>query len=55
MIIRELGFSYVVQVLIDEFKTRKDCPIIGHNMIYDILYFYNQFVGPLPDTYSEFV
>jgi len=24
-------------------------------MMYDIIYFYNQFVGPLPDTYDEFV
>ena len=24
-------------------------------MIYDILYFYDQFIGPLPDKYIEFV
>ena len=24
-------------------------------MMYDVIYLYNQFIGPLPDTYSEFV
>lgn len=23
--------------------------------MYDIIYFYNQFVGPLPETYEEFI
>lgn len=23
--------------------------------MYDIIYFYNQFVGPLPETYQEFI
>jgi len=30
-------------------------PIIGHNMIYDIIYLYNQFVDDLPETYQEFI
>ena len=29
-------------------------PIIGHNMMYDALFTYNQFIGPLPSTYKEF-
>lgn len=53
MILKELGFSVVVQEIIDRCKVRS-CPIIGHNMMYDVVYFYNQFVGPLPNTYEEF-
>ena len=30
-------------------------PLIGHNPMYDILYFYNQFVDVLPNTYLEFI
>jgi hypothetical protein len=30
-------------------------PIIGHNMIYDIIYLYNQFIDDLPQTYPEFI
>jgi len=47
---REMGFSLVVKALIDSKK-----PIIGHNMIYDIIYLLNQFVMPLPADYAEFV
>lgn len=45
-----MGFSLVVKALIDSKK-----PIIGHNMIYDIIYLLNQFVMPLPADYAEFV
>ncbi|TNV81953.1 hypothetical protein FGO68_gene6872 [Halteria grandinella] len=45
----EMGFSHIVQLLIDAKK-----PIIGHNMMYDIIYLYNQFIAPLPPTYLEF-
>jgi poly(A)-specific ribonuclease len=44
-----MGFSLVVEALI---KAQK--PIIGHNMIYDIIYLYNQFIGPLPANYADF-
>ena len=47
---KEMGFSLVVDELI---RARK--PIIGHNMIYDIIYLYNQFIDDLPDTYLEFI
>lgn len=30
-------------------------PLIGHNMFYDIIYLYGQFIAKLPDTYLEFV
>lgn len=46
----EMGFSLVVQELIAAKK-----PIIGHNMMYDIIYLYNQFIDDLPATYNEFV
>ena len=46
----EMGFSLVVEELI---KAKKS--IIGHNMIYDIIYLYNQFIDILPDTYLEFI
>ena len=36
-------------------EAQKRClPLIGHNCTYDLIYFYNQFVGPLPDTYKGF-
>jgi hypothetical protein len=51
----ELGFSVVVEMMIEKMQGDSECCIIGHNMMYDIIYFYNQFIGPLPDTYGEFV
>ncbi len=47
---QEMGFSAVIEALIAAKK-----PIVGHNMIYDIIYLYNQFIDDLPDTYNEFV
>ncbi len=47
---KEMGFALVVEELA---KARK--PIVGHNMIYDIIYLYNQFIDDLPQTYNEFV
>jgi len=47
---KEMGFALVVEELIASKK-----PIIGHNMIYDIIYLYNQFVDDLPNTYLEFI
>lgn len=46
----EMGFSLVVEELINAKK-----PIVGHNMIYDIGYLYNQFIEPFPEEYSEFI
>lgn len=51
----ELGFSYVVEQLILKYKENSNFCLIGHNLMYDIIYFYNQFVGPLPETYEEFI
>ena len=53
MFLQELGFGHVMELLIKKCQT-DFCPIIGHNMIYDIIYVYNQFVGDLPSTYTEF-
>jgi len=36
LFIKELGFALVVEELIQAKK-----PIIGHNMIYDVMYLYN--------------
>jgi len=44
-----MGFSLVVQAMIESKK-----PIIGHNCMYDWLYLFNQFIGPLPETYLQF-
>lgn len=32
----------------------RDVPVIGHNPMYDVLYFYNQFIDVLPETYIDF-
>lgn len=53
MFLKELGFSAVVEEMIRTCSSRA-CPFIGHNMMYDILYFYNQFIGPLPENYEAF-
>jgi poly(A)-specific ribonuclease len=44
-----MGFSLIVEMLI-----RAKKPLIGHNMMYDVIYLYNQFIGDLPETYLEF-
>ena len=44
-----MGFSLIVKAMIDAKK-----PIVGHNCMYDWLYFFNQFIAPLPETYLQF-
>jgi poly(A)-specific ribonuclease len=41
-----MGFALVVEELI---KAKK--PLIGHNLMYDIIYLYRQFIADLPPTY----
>ena len=48
----EMGFALVAEIMIENCKKK---PLIGHNQIYDILYFYNQFIDDLPATYLEFI
>lgn len=45
----KMGFSLVVEEMINWNK-----PLIGHNCIYDICFFYDQFIGRLPGTFMEF-
>jgi len=47
-----MGFSMIAQVMIE---TMHEKPLIGHNPMYDILYFYHQFIDILPTTYLEFI
>lgn len=47
-----MGFSIVVEKMIECMKNK---PLIGHNQMYDMLYFYKQFIGPLPSKYLEFI
>lgn len=44
-----MGFTTIVEKMIETMKKK---PFIGHNPMYDILYFYNQFIDELPDTYT---
>ena len=55
MFLRELGVSHIIEMIINRCKVNPQCCLIGHNMIYDIIYLYNQFIGPLPETYADFV
>lgn len=45
----ELGFSRIIELLIQSQK-----PIVGHNMIYDIAFVFNQFIQDMPKNYAEF-
>ncbi|CAI2361076.1 unnamed protein product [Moneuplotes crassus] len=45
----EMGFSLIVQEIIDAKK-----PLVGHNLIYDMGFFYDQFIAPLPNTFLEY-
>ena len=44
-----IGFTEIIMMLI---KTPK--PLVGHNLYLDILYIYNTFIEPLPESYDEF-
>lgn len=46
---QEMGFTRVVEMLIESRR-----PMVGHNMIHDLVYIYNQFIDVLPDTYINF-
>lgn len=52
MTIQEFGFSLIAEAMINNMQKT---PIIGHNLMYDVLYFYSQFIGKLPETYKEFL
>ena len=43
------GFT---KVILELKKAKK--PIIGHNMMFDVLFTYEKFVAPLPGSFKEF-
>ena len=43
------GFT---KVILELKKAKK--PIIGHNMMFDVLFTYEKFIAPLPRTFKEF-
>lgn len=45
MFLTELGFSYVIERIIEAYNTRPEYCVVGHNPAYDLLYLYNQFVA----------
>ena len=49
LFVKEYGFTAIVEEII-----RCEKPIIGHNWFFDMVYFYRQFVGNLPDSFKEF-
>ena len=46
---KRLGISLIIEWLILEKK-----PLIGHNIILDILFIYNQFIDDLPENFLKF-
>ena len=49
----ELGISAIIPHMIK--KLRSGCLLVGHNMLYDILFFYHQFIAELPETLEDFI
>lgn len=45
----KIGFRRIFSLLVEAKK-----PLVGHNMMFDLLFFTNSFHGFLPDTYREF-
>ena len=42
----DVGFSEIIEIL----KSAKK-PIVGHNLMFDLVFTYQQFINDLPDTY----
>jgi len=45
-----MGFSLVVEELA---KSKK--PLVGHNMFFDMLFLYQQFIAELPPIFADFI
>lgn len=45
----EIGFSVVIEKMAQVGK-----PVVGHNMMMDLCFLYQQFYKPMPKTYPEF-
>lgn len=48
-LLRFLGFTRIFRALVDAKK-----PMVGHNLMLDLLFLYHHFYAPLPNKYSEF-
>lgn len=46
---KEFGFTKVIQLLQHAGK-----PIVGHNMMFDVAFFLEQFIAPLPVSFVDF-
>ncbi|XP_072021717.1 poly(A)-specific ribonuclease PNLDC1-like [Amphiura filiformis] len=44
-----LGFTHVFRILVESKK-----PLLGHNMVTDLLFVHEKFHNPLPDKFSDF-
>ena len=49
LIREEYGFTVIMDILVEAKK-----PLIGHNMIFDIMFLYHQFIDEFPESYDEF-
>ncbi|KAK4327158.1 hypothetical protein Pmani_002387 [Petrolisthes manimaculis] len=45
----KVGFTHVIRRVLE-----RSCPLVGHNMILDILHLFHKTVRPLPDTLQQF-
>lgn len=54
MYLQEMGFSAIVEDMLKVFKSDKCVPLVAHNCQFDLLFFYQQFIGQLPETLKEF-
>ena len=45
----QLGFTAVIKIMKEAKK-----PLIGHNMVYDAGFIFQQFIDDLPETFDEF-
>lgn len=43
---QEYGFSRIVEMMVES-----KLPLVGHNCMYDICFFYRQFIDELPPTW----
>ena len=48
--VQEMGFASIVELLI---KYQK--PLIGHNLMFDMVFLFRQCIGDLPEKFSGFV
>lgn len=45
----EYGFTYILDMLVEA-----KIPLVGHNMIFDVMFLYYQCIDDFPETYEEF-